>query len=273
MAYEHPTDGMRDVYTMYTALAGALAVVPEPTPITKAAAGILAAAQALGFGVVIIWEATATAGEKEGGPGGPGGCIPFPEGLPTVAAQSAPSTGALLTVKAPRPAPLPGTGSLITALNNTLIAGTRTLDSSHQLSCTLDRLHAALGQSDHADLQRASARNYLARLEGDVELFSVTLEHLGREVQGTEIDKVRTTRQQVLDLRDQIVRTGDFPDFEKAIVEEILSTENERALIIKSLEGLTGAQLPETANASELCFLGAAEQRRVSIRNLMPDYF
>ena len=112
-------------------------VALEPTAITKAAAGILIAAQVLGYGVVIIWEATSDAGEEGGGPGGPGGCTPVPEGFPTVAGQVS-STGAILTVQSPRPALLPGSGSLITAFNNTLIAGTRTLDSSRALAMDAD---------------------------------------------------------------------------------------------------------------------------------------
>lgn len=239
----------RDVGTGLSVISAAGVITPEPVTTAMGAGGLIG--QGVGFIAIGLWDVFSSV-------------------------SSNPKSAMVAEVPPTRFALVGGQGAAITSVNNSITAAGEMINSSRLLYCSLERLRGALEKKNalHAKLQRAAATSFLERLEGAVALYTACLENIDFYIQDTAFAQLSVDVAGVIELRDQIVAQGQFPEYEQFVFEQMGATEAELNAAIKEVSLATGQFLPQTPlRGSEVFGQLACALRKVDIRELLPDFF
>ena len=161
------------------------------------------------------------------------------------------------------------------AVSNVRRSGAAMINASRLVLCSLCKLGRALDKDNavHSLRQRRAAEVNLRVLEANKALFEASMRDLGRAARATPFTELSVSRNEVLELRDTIVRKGRFPKNERFVFEQMAATENEQVWAIDEVGQASGKFLPDNISGNSLFDEAAASLAVVNIRKqLFPEW-
>ncbi len=161
-------------------------------------------------------------------------------------------------------------------INASLKVAGALIDNARLLRITLRRYYGALkaGDSSKAELQRAFACSLVSKLDVSIQSYSGLLAAISSDLQGTQVGSLSVKASDVLALRDQIVATGTFPDFEQSVLTQAQFSYEETQEAIRQVALVNGNTLSNTGITAVAIFAKAAKELdQFSVQVFLPKDF
>jgi hypothetical protein len=162
------------------------------------------------------------------------------------------------------------------SLDTAVIVAGKLIDDSRMLNLSLRKYYGAVAAQSTAgaQLQKTAACNALSNLNADLQAYSNALAGVSTEIQGTPAASVSGTVADVLNLRDQIVSTGSFPEFEAGYFSQANVSPEELSQALGIVASVTDQSITDAGLGGAVIFDRAAQKiNHVNAAVFLPQGF
>lgn len=171
---------------------------------------------------------------------------------------------------------LPSGDAVPSSIHQSVIVAGKLIDDSRRLNLSLRKYYGAVAASSTAGahLQKSAACRALNDLNADLQAYSAALYGISAEIQETPVASISVTVEDVLELRDQIVTTGSFPENEASLFAQANVSPEELSQAVAAVARVTSESIADDDLQGSVIFSRAAQEiDQVDVSAFLPQGF